>query len=312
MIPTLWRRSACPVFASIIGRRLPSKRARQVASSLTLGIAAFSTLVLWPGSSALGGGDEPAPNRRLDLWGRFSSGSWKLVRSTTESLDSLGNVASVSTTETRTTVVKVTPTQVTLKVEVTVETNGRRFRSEPQTIVRGFLGERPGQQVSTKSLGEGSLTIGGRDIRCLIREVSFSDLRQSTVATEYVSEGAPHSVLLRKSKTSDEERPRPIDESTVEVVAVDMPHRIAGEIKLVNLERGVQKTSAGTIHSLDVTSAEVPGGVVSRSTKELDANGAPIRRGTVELVGYHVAPDDAVAADTSRRRLFSRDRYRSR
>src|SRR5687768_11687188 len=64
-------------------------------------------------------------------WGRFPSGSWKSVRVVTETLDDKGEVANVTRTETRTTLVAADERGYSLRIESTVEVAGKRFASQP-------------------------------------------------------------------------------------------------------------------------------------------------------------------------------------
>ena len=54
-----------------------------------------------------------------------------------------GQVTTVSTTETRTTLDEVTPEGVTLRVEVTMEVAGKHMATQPQIIRQGFSARPP-------------------------------------------------------------------------------------------------------------------------------------------------------------------------
>ena len=66
----------------------------------------------------------------------------------------------------------------------------------------------------------------------------------------------------------------------------------------------LQKTPKGTIYTLAVVCPDIPGGIVSNSSKELDSSGRLIRRSTLELVDYNTEPEK------SRTSLFGRNASR--
>ena len=74
-------------------------------------------------------------------WGQFKPGAWKVVRVVAESLDEKGVVTSTSSTETKTTLLKVEKDGITLGIEVEVEVAGKIFRPEPRTVKQSFYGE---------------------------------------------------------------------------------------------------------------------------------------------------------------------------
>ena len=80
--------------------------------------------------------------------------------------------------------------------------------------------------------------------------------------------------------------------STAEVIALDMPYKVLRDVKPAAFERTIQHTARGTNVTLDVTCMDVPGGIVARTSKEMDADGHVIRRSRLELVDYHVVADD--------------------
>jgi hypothetical protein len=86
-------------------------------------------------------------------------------------------------------------------------------------------------------------------------------------------------------------------QTTAEVIALDMPYKVLHEIKSTAYERTIQRSTRGTNVTFDVTCVDVPGGIVARTSKELDAQGRMLRRSTLELVDYRVVDDDDSSAD---------------
>jgi hypothetical protein len=62
-------------------------------------------------------------------------------------------------------------------------------------------------------------------------------------------------------------------------------------MKSTAYERTIQRTSKGANVTLDVICVDVPGGIVARTSKEMDSDGHLVRRSMLELVDYHVVDD---------------------
>jgi hypothetical protein len=77
-----------------------------------------------------------------------------------------------------------------------------------------------------------------------------------------------------------------------EVIGLDMPYSVLHDMKLAAYERTIQKNQRGTNITFDVVCVDVPGGIVARTSKEIDPQGRLLRRSTLQLVDYHVVVDD--------------------
>lgn len=249
----------------------------------------------------------------LHPWARYGLGSWKQVRVFTETLDKNGLVESVSTTDTKTTLVKFDEGSYTLKAEVTVEVAGKRFQAEPKYVTQGLYGETPGQRVTVKPVGEKDVAINGRRYLCQVLQTTIQGDDILKAGTVYRSEQVAPYVLKSETKTSDLQG-KPVSESTVDVLAVDMPHKVLTEIKPSSLVASVHRQSDGSSTvTIEVRCVDVPGTTVSHSSKELDAHGRTIRRSTLELIDYEVLnPIQQTSGTLGKKRLLQHFRYRSR
>jgi hypothetical protein len=247
--------------------------------------------------------------RDRHAWGRFEPGSWTKVRKLTEEIDPQGRVKGVNTTETKTTLTQLNDTKCVLQSEVTVEVSGKRFVAQPKTMYIGYQGEAKGESVSLKKVGTDSLDIGGTKTSCELLEVTIGDGANRAVSTIAYSDRVAPYVLRRETKTGGATADQPLREHTlVEVLAVDMPYKVLAEIKTVALIRTVQRYSKGTCVTFEIHCPEVPGGVVSHSSKEMDESGRTFRRSTLELTDYGVGDDGEETG--SRFFLFHRNRPR--
>jgi hypothetical protein len=239
-------------------------------------------------------------------WGRFRPGAWKLVRVVTETLDERGQVAGTCVTETRTSLVKIEDDGVTLEVEVGIEVAGKQFDGQPQCIKQGFHGELSGPEVHAGRAVAGEVSVEGRKMPCRTQQIESAGPNGKTVTTVYYSDAPAPYVLRRESTTTDAEGKNVVGETTLEVIAIDMPCKVLSEMKNAAYVKAVQKHAAGTVTTLATTAADVPGGVVYHTSKEMDKEGRLVRRSTLELVSY------GLQAEEERPGVFGRKRPRHR
>jgi hypothetical protein len=254
-----------------------------VFGTLTLA-AIFGQAPLW------GAAPEAGLTARLHPWGRFDPGAWKTVRVVTETLNEQGQVVSTCTTETKTTLLDIDNEGATLEIQACIEVAGKRFEAEPQTVKQGFHGELAGPKLKLKEPADGQLTIEDRKIACRVQQMESADPNGKTITTVYYSPTVAPYLLKRESVTSDAEG-KSVGETNFEVVALNMPLEVRGETKNGAYVKTVHRNAKGTVTTLAFLLAEVPGGVVSHSSKEVDKNGRLVRRTTLRLIDYNVDPE---------------------
>jgi hypothetical protein len=209
----------------------------------------------------------------------------------TESFNEQGSVAGTNTSDYKTTLLDTDDDGVTLEMRVCVEVAGKRFDGEPQTIKQNYYGEQQSPGLKIKDPAAGQVTIEGRTIPCQVREIESSNANGKTTTTIYYSATAPPYVLKRESATTDLEGKNIVSETNVSVQALEMPCRILGAMRSAAYVKTLQKTPKGTIYSLAFICPEIPGGIVSNSSKELDSSGRLVRRSTLELVDFNTEPE---------------------
>jgi hypothetical protein len=233
---------------------------------------------------------EPGLPAKLHAWGRFEPGTWKLVRVVTESLNEQGQVVSTSITDTKTTLVSIDGDGVTLEVETCIEVAGKRYLSEPQTIRQGFYGETAGADAKLKDPTDGEVVIEDRKIPCKIQQLTADGTSGKMAATLHYSTTVFPFVLKRASAATEADGTA-ASETNVDVVALDMPVRVHGAIRAAAYIKTVYRTTKATVTTMAVVAPDVPGGVVSQSSKELTKTGQPVGRSTLELLDYNSDPD---------------------
>ncbi len=224
------------------------------------------------------------------VWARFAPGAWSKVQKVSQQFDRDGSLSSTSTTETKTTLVSVDDTGCRLRQEVTVTLGAKRFAPAPQLTHVGFLGETDGEQAVVKELQTTELDAGGIEVLCDILEVKITSADKQITSTIWHSDVVPPYILRRDTKLTDREGELVHEETSVKVVALEMPCRVLSEIRSGAYLNTVTTYAKGSTTTVEVICTDVPGGVVSRSSSEMDASGQLVRRSTLELIGYGTAP----------------------
>ena len=119
-------------------------------------------------------------------------------------------------------------------------------------------------------------------------------------------------MLKRQCVVRDAEGKNVISETTTEVTALDMPVRVKNEIRNGYHLKTVHRNGKGTVTTLAVALADVPGGVVSHSLKEVDPSGRLVRRSTLELIDYNTDPEKERTGLFNRKRPGRRAKMGSR
>ena len=247
---------------------------------------------------------------RLHPWGLYEPGAWKIVRVVTETLNERGLVVSTCATDTKTTLIDINDDGVTLEIQSCMEVAGKRFQPEPQTVKQGFHGELLGPGLKQNPPTDGAITIEGRKIHCQILRLENIVPNGKTLTTLYYSATVAPYVLKRVCVTTDPEGKKPLAETNVEAIALNMPLKVQGEncngIKM----KTVHQNASGTVTTWADVLMEVPGGVVGNHSKELDQTGRLVRRSTLELIDYGTEPERERTGPIGRRRP-SRQRGKS-
>jgi hypothetical protein len=238
-------------------------------------------------------------------WAQFDIGSWKLVRVYTETFDDKGKVESVSITETKTTLDKADERSYTLKIEVTVEVAGKRFRAEPKYVAYGYHGELQGQSVEVESIGQGQTTICDNDYPTGKRRIVINGQTTQSISTVDYSDAIAPYFLKRTTESIDIKTKARNYHSIVEVIAVDMPEKVLTEIKSAAHVKTIETYGNGiTKITLEVHCESVPGGVVSHTSRQMSTDNLTSQRSTLSLVDYEAIKRAPLAKDsaTGRRR----------
>jgi hypothetical protein len=272
---------------------------------LALGAFVCAALI----SASLRGAQTGDLSKEQHPWGRFPVGSWKSVRVVTETLDDKGQVAGITRSETRTTLITSDDHSYSLRIESTVEVAGKKFTSQPQVVRHGYYGEPAGQSVVVKKIGTKDLQNDGRTVTSDVRQATFeSDGVKRTSTIHYVSNMSPYQ--LRRETVSEAATPDQRSTTLVETVALEMPQKVHGQVRPAAILKTTRNSPQGTKVTVEVHCDDVPGGVVSHSATESDPNSRVVRRSTLELIDYNIGGHALTADPVTRRELKQQRRAR--
>jgi hypothetical protein len=259
---------------------VPSSFSRVLTLAAALGFAPLA-----------GAAPEASVPAKLHPWGLFDPGAWKTVCVVTETLNEQGHVVSTSTANTKTTLVDIDNAGVTLDVQACMEVAGKRFEAEPQMIKQGFHGELLGPNLTLKEPSAGEVVIEGQKIPCKVQQLEAVLLNGKTITTLYYSTTVAPYVLKRESVATAAEGQSALPETSAEVISLDVPMKLRGQTKRGIKMKTVYKSPNGTVTTWANVLPEVPGGVVSNTSQEVDKNGRLVRRSRLELIDYNDDPD---------------------
>lgn len=244
--------------------------------------------------------------RDRDSWARFRVGSWKQMRVVRQTLTDKGEVASTSSEETKTILQDVDENGYTLHVETRITVGGQTFKPVSQPVHRGFDGEINGETAKVAVVGEDKMTINGRVVPFELREIVYEhDGKKRISRVCYSPDLSPHT--LKQVVTSHDDQGKQTGSTVSEVLAVEMPHCVKGEIHRVAHVRTVREHPQGSETFVEFHSDQIPGGVAYQASTSCDKNGRVLSRTTTELVDY-AEPTEAAARQTSQQRRATRGR----
>ena len=224
--------------------------------------------------------------REHHSWGRFAPGAWQTTRVTSETFDDRGAVIRTTVTDTTTTLLAASPDHYTVKVESTVEVLGKRIEAPPQIVKRTYDDMPFDTSTATRIADQVDVSVDNQQFPCAVLEtVAQTAVQTVTSRTYYCRETRPFS-LRRDVTVVQPGMATPKSETSTFVVAMDMPHKVLGQTYAASHIKTVHKQHGNTMVSVSVHVYDLPGGLVSQSSKELDSTGRMIRRSTQELVDY--------------------------
>jgi hypothetical protein len=223
--------------------------------------------------------------RRFHQWGRFRPGSWVVVRQGCETLDHDGRVVNNAVSETRSTLATADDDAVTLHVQASLEIGGKTINGAPRTLREGIAEGAPAGSTFV-DLGEETVMVQGRPHRCNVQQIeTIVDGRKRTVKSWFAPHVAPY-VLRKLTTTRNASTDEIVSETQMEVVSLSVERRILARLRPVAEVRIVERHDRGQTRARAFCCPEIPGGIVSQTAEEFDAEGKLLRRTNIELVDF--------------------------
>ena len=261
------------------------------------------------------GGIFPGANRGLAQvvdpeihpWTRFAPGSWKTMRTTSETFEGDQQRLSHSVTHTRSELISRDEHSYTLRLTSEVVVMGKRLTGRRHTLRRRYEDVPFAYHVSYQQQGTKTVRLNGRTFDCKVYQGKASGPEGTLQVTLWIcADRFPHVLYRRLVLTGP--KSQVLEETTWETLAVEMPFQVLQQLVPTTHYKVVQRKPSGTIVRLVVASDQVPGGVVFESSKELDPQGRLRRRSTQELVAYGIFR--AAVSERGRNYYGYTERYR--
>jgi hypothetical protein len=190
-----------------------------------------------------------------------------------------------SVSETRSTLATADDNAVTLHIQASLEIGGKKFDGAPQTLHEPLPGESSDQSTFVE-LGEEVVVVQGRQHHCTVQQSeTVVDGRKRIIKTWLTPNIAPY-VLRKLTTTRNATTNEVVSETQMEVVSLSVERRILARLRPVAEVRIVERHDRGQTRAHAFCCPDIPGGIVSQTAEEFDAEGKLLRRTNIELVDF--------------------------
>jgi len=235
-------------------------------------------------------------NSKEHAWGRFEPGAWKRVRATTRTYDSDGSVLNTRVQETITRLVGKDANGVQLGMSAWVEVSGRKIDQDELKIDTQFCGARGQQQAKLTDAGTAKVRIDGHDYLCkiLVAKITDEANRRVTTTEFYTCERTRPQILRTVSRTTKLDDGEEVSTTKIHATSAHVDRNVKlldGEQSLSTMVFEASYTNGVSQATSEiVSSALVPGEVVSSTTRETDMSGRLLRVTELKLLDYDYEP----------------------
>lgn len=229
---------------------------------------------------------KPLFSPKMHPWGNFESGAWRLSRMSTEVFTRDQKTENITTTENCVTLQKTESEIYSLVVESLVTLAGKSVNMEPQTLSQGAHGLNPAEFPDFRILRQEILSVDGQPISCLVVQFSFSDEKLQKTATFWVNQSRFPYIFQKEIQIRDAVSGKSEEFTRTEVTTLNCQVVVFGKIlkgyrSKIESEFPQRKASVTV-----VSSPEIPGGTVSRISRETDLQGHVLQVATTELIDF--------------------------
>lgn len=233
------------------------------------------------------------PNGQMHPWGQFNPGAWRLVRTTTESISSAGELVNRTCSESRITLQKTEKNTVIYVVETGMNIAGKCVKIEPKTVTHHIFGISTGESPVMQYLEPQQLMIEGRPVICHVYQLTFSDgISLTKVKVWYNADQSPH-LFRREVVVKNPKYASALEHSIMEITSLNAPVSVLGKIYPAYRTHSVTRLADREIRTSAISASNIPGGVVSRSTREMTLSGTLLQQTTLELLDFGLTANDS-------------------
>jgi hypothetical protein len=167
-----------------------------------------------------------------------------------------------------------------------MEVAGKVLDHGPELVWRGDNAEKEGETSTSRKNGPGAVVVDGESVPCDVYEIETLAESQTRLTKIYYAQNRPPYVLKKESITTGGEDDTPLVQTVEQVVATGLQLPTPSGTLSTSLVQTMRKQVQGTVFITAIRSEEVPGGVVSHTSNELDEAGRVIRRSTLSLIRH--------------------------
>ncbi len=225
-------------------------------------------------------------NKTMHPWGQFEPGAWRMSKTCVETFASNVSSNNITCTENSVTLQKSDAADLTLLSESFLNLAGKNIKTEPRLIHQGFHGLDAAEFTKHKTLRAESLVVDGQPVACEVAEYEFADEKSKKTITLWVN-GAREPYIFRKEIRIINLKDSSLEEYTVsEITSMNQQVVALGRIYNGYQTRAESRFPQRTVNTVTLSSVQVPGGVISRVSREKNAKGRMLQVATTELMDF--------------------------
>ncbi|MDO4569833.1 MAG: hypothetical protein Q4D38_05580 [Planctomycetia bacterium] len=226
-------------------------------------------------------------------WATFEPGAWRLARTILEqSTQGKSNVANRTCMETFSQLREKNPLSASVTTETVVALAGKRVKIDPKSFTSDFFGVSVHNNPIYWREGCETLSVAGEPIPCQIIRIESSDKKSVRKTKIWFNPSRSPFIFKRETKICLNDNQTCCEETTIEVVSIDVQTVVLG--KIYNGYQCVRTSKFETYRTTSrvIASKQIPGEIITRVTEEHDLSGALRQRSTVELLDFGFDAND--------------------
>ncbi len=223
--------------------------------------------------------------------GALAEGTWRTLRTVTETFDENGKFLARSETLHTDTLMEVTADDYALETATMVTVGGKHLRGGAQVSRRSLMSDASSDPPLVTTLSSADIGLSDRTIPCQRWELSIGEGAQRRLETVYYSPDVAPYVLRRELVAADGSSTSDLTNVDARVIGVDVPILLEGGMIAGHQLRIRSTMGANTVESLELRCQEAPGGLVRAASTERDPSGRRVRWVVTELEEFGSAGD---------------------